>query len=176
MPARASIDLLPGEKLIRRMRQHWIALVRPAFGFIISTAGYIAVLAALNSFFPDRTDFPWFDWAFALGYAVLLLRFTARGLVSWITTVYLFTDNRIITRSGLLVVRGESIPLNKVNSIQFEKTLFERFIGSGSLTIESAAANEVRIKHVTGAEELQLELDAIMSADARYEQNPNTLR
>lgn len=174
--ASTSTDLLPGETLIRRMRQHWIALVAPTFKFLLLTAGYLAMINGLNTFTPDRSGVPGVDWILFGIYLILLIKFAGIGWVRWFTTIYLFTDARIITRSGLLVIRGESIPLNKVNSIQFEKTLLERFIGSGSLTIESAAANEVRIQHVTGAEEIQLELDALMSADARAENYPNTLR
>ena len=77
--------------------------------------------------------------------------------------MYLFTDQRIITRTGLFKIDGETIPLNKINSISFSKTLIERLYGSGSLVIESAARNEAVIKHVRGAENIQREIYELMS-------------
>lgn len=153
-------QLVPGERILWTMRPHWIILVLPTIWGIFSTAGYALLMAGLNNVVPDRSAAPFVDWVLFGVYLFLLIRYTAKGYVDWLTTRYTFTNQRVITRSGLIVINGETLPLDKVHSIQFKKTLLERVFGSGSLTIESAAENEAIIRHVTRAEEVHADLYA----------------
>jgi len=45
--------------------------------------------------------------------------------------------DRLIFRSGVLSKHGREIPLERVNDISFNASLFERMIGAGDLVIES---------------------------------------
>ena len=96
----------------------------------------------------------WLIWSITIATVLFLLHKSVRGIIRWATTRYLFTSHRILTTTGLFVVSGESIALNKIQTIQFKKTLLERLLGSGSLVIESAAENEIIISNVTGAEDV----------------------
>lgn len=154
-----STDLMPGETLLRRSRQHWIALVVPTLSAISLSVIYRLVMNGLDAIWADRSNFTWVDTTLLLLYVAGLLKWSGTGFIAWITTIYVFTSQRIVTRKGLLFISGESLPLAKVNSIQFSKTLLERLFGSGSLRIESAAENQVIIRHVTHAEEIQRQLD-----------------
>jgi uncharacterized membrane protein YdbT with pleckstrin-like domain len=58
--------------------------------------------------------------------------------VGWTTTNFVITTDRLINRSGVLRRQGIEIPLERVNTVFFKQTLFERIIGSGDLVIESA--------------------------------------
>lgn len=153
-------QLVPGERLLWQMRPHWIILVAPTFWGLVITGVYIATLAGINNVAPDRSAAAWIDWVLFGVYAIVLSRYALKGYVAWATTRYTFTNQRVITRTGLLVVSGETLPLDKVHSIQFKKTLLERAFGSGSLTIESAAENDAVIKNVTRAEEVHKDLYA----------------
>lgn len=153
-------QLVPGERILWTMRPHWIILVFPTIWGLTGTALYAAVLTGLNNVVPDRSSAPFVDWVLFGVYLFTLLRYTGKGYVDWFTTRYTFTNQRVITRSGLIVINGETLPLDKVHSIQFKKTLLERVFGSGSLTIESAAENEAIIRHVTRAEEVHADLYA----------------
>lgn len=160
--AAASRDpqLVAGERILWQMKPHWIILVAPIVWAVTSTALLIAILSGLNNIAPDRSAAPFVDWVLWGVYLFILVRYTAKGFVDWFTTRYVFTNQRVITRNGLIVISGETIPLDKVHSIQFKKTLLERVFGSGSLTIESAADNQAIIKHVTHAEEVHGDLYA----------------
>lgn len=153
-------QLVPGERILWTMRPHWIILVFPTLWGVLATAMYALVMTGLNNVVPDRSSAPFVDWVIFGVYAVTLLRYTAKGYVDWFTTRYTFTNQRVITRSGLIVINGETLPLDKVHSIQFKKTLLERLFGSGSLTIESAAENDAIIRNVTRAEEVHADLYA----------------
>lgn len=168
-------QLVAGERLLWQMRPHWIILVMPTIWGIVITAGYAGIMSGLNNLSPDRSSAQWIDWVLFGVYALLLIRYTAKGYVDWLTTKYTFTNQRVITKTGLIVISGETLPLDKVHSIQFKKTLLERLFGSGSLTIESAADNEAIIKNVTRAEEVHKDLYAEIahrSAVERRESGP----
>lgn len=167
-------SLIPGEEVVRRMRPHWIVLVVPAIVLILSTSVYIWALTSVRSWNMEvATNIS--TWVLTGGYAYVMIRYSLLGIIRWATTTYLFTDQRIITRTGLLRIDGESIALNKIHSIQFSKTLLERLLGSGSLTIETAAENQVNIRNVTSAEEVQRELYERIIANQEPEGHPRPL-
>lgn len=75
----------------------------------------------------------------AMAVVILLVLgwFLVRYIV-WSTTSFVITTDRLINRSGVLRREGIEIPLERVNTVFFKQTLFERIIGSGDLVIESA--------------------------------------
>jgi uncharacterized membrane protein YdbT with pleckstrin-like domain len=75
-----------------------------------------------------------------LGVIVLgfLVWFVLRYL-RWVTTNFVITTDRLIYRHGVLGKHGIEIPLDRVNTVLFSQTIFERVVGSGDLKIESAS-------------------------------------
>ncbi|MGA1435870.1 MAG: PH domain-containing protein [Ilumatobacteraceae bacterium] len=57
--------------------------------------------------------------------------------LSWVTTYFVVTSDRVIFRSGIISRRGVEIPLGRVNNVLFNQSLLERVIGAGDLLIES---------------------------------------
>ena len=68
----------------------------------------------------------------------VLIWFIARYVV-WSTTSFVVTTDRLISRVGVLSRQGIEIPLERVNTVFYSQTFFERLIGSGDLEIESAS-------------------------------------
>ena len=56
----------------------------------------------------------------------------------WVTTNFVVTSDRVIYRHGVLRKSGIEIPLEKINTVFFNQSLFERMVGAGDLVIESA--------------------------------------
>ncbi len=56
----------------------------------------------------------------------------------WSTTNFVVTTDRLIYRHGVLTKQGIEIPLDRVNTVFFKQSLFERMLGAGDLMIESA--------------------------------------
>lgn len=56
----------------------------------------------------------------------------------WVTTHFVVTTDRLIYRHGVVSKHGIEIPLERVNTVFFSQTLFERMLRSGDLVIESA--------------------------------------
>ena len=57
--------------------------------------------------------------------------------LKWMTTNFVITSDRLIFRSGVISKMGIEIPLERVNTIHFNQSIFERMTGSGDLLIES---------------------------------------
>ncbi len=72
-----------------------------------------------------------------LGVTVLVL-WSIRPFLQWMTTHYVVTNQRLITRQGIIARTGRDMPLIKINDISFSHTVLERLLGCGSLVVESA--------------------------------------
>ena len=64
-----------------------------------------------------------------------LLRFT---YLQWTTTNFVVTNERLVSRKGVISKEGIEIPLDRINTVFFNQSIFERIIGAGDLGIESA--------------------------------------
>jgi uncharacterized membrane protein YdbT with pleckstrin-like domain len=125
--------LSQNEKVALDLRPHW---------WYIAPAGAYLALAAIVGIFvlTQAGDNPGWDvLKFLSGIAVLvaLVYFAAR-YAKWSTTNFVVTDERVISRSGVVAKKGIEIPLDRVNTVFFHQSFFERLIGAGDLGIESA--------------------------------------
>ncbi len=86
-----------------------------------------------------------FDGALAtvLGWITLIafvfwLVDTLYEFVQWKTTQFVVTSERVTYQSGIIRRRGVSIPLNRINNVNFDQGLIARLLNNGIVTIESA--------------------------------------
>jgi len=122
--------LTDGEEVVTSFRQHWKLLIIPIGWFILAV---VLVVLAFKMF-----PWPWLEWAVVvvvIGGAILLV---ARPVVSWATTLYVLTNERLITRHGLIAKSGVEIPLENITNVNFSQSVFERMLGAGDLLVESA--------------------------------------
>jgi uncharacterized membrane protein YdbT with pleckstrin-like domain len=100
-------------------------------------------------------------WAI-VGLALLIaLRWCVWPWLVWRSTRYVLTDRRLVLRSGVLGRRGRDLPLVRINDVSFRRTLLERLIGAGTLTIETAGEHgRVVFDDVPSVELLQREIQA----------------
>ena len=77
----------------------------------------------------------------------------------WATTNIVLTTDRLILRAGVLSKSGREIPLERINDISFHQHLFERLLGTGDLTVESAGERgQETLRRVPDPERLQREI------------------
>ena len=125
--------LSQNEKVALDLRPHW--------WYIAPAAAYLAIAAIIGIFVltmdEDTTGVG--VLRFLAGIAVLLtLGNFAITYAKWSTTNFVVTDERVISRSGVVAKKGIEIPLDRVNTVFFHQSFFERLIGAGDLGIESA--------------------------------------
>jgi uncharacterized membrane protein YdbT with pleckstrin-like domain len=75
-------------------------------------------------------------WITIVMVTIASLRFALRW-VSWVTTYFVETTDRVIFRTGVISQRGIEIPLGRVNNVLSNQSLLERLIGARDLLIES---------------------------------------
>ena len=64
--------------------------------------------------------------------------------LKWVTTNFVITNDRIIFRQGVIAKSGIEIPLDRVNNVNFNQSIFERMLGAGDLLIESGGEDGQR--------------------------------
>jgi uncharacterized membrane protein YdbT with pleckstrin-like domain len=88
--------------------------------------------------------------------------------LKWTYTHFVITSDRVLYRTGVLSKRGVEIPLERVSNINFHQKIWERMIGAGDLTIESAGRDgQSKFNDVTHPEAVQQELYKQMETYAK---------
>jgi uncharacterized membrane protein YdbT with pleckstrin-like domain len=117
------------EQLILDLRPHWWFMFGPVAATIAAIV--VAILVLAN----DLHDIVKVIAGVAVAAAAIWL---ASRWARWATTNFVVTSDRLIYRHGVLSKSGIEIPLDRVNTIFFNQSIFERILGSGDLVIESA--------------------------------------
>ena len=121
-------QLFSNEEIVLDLRPHWWFFANQAATLLAAVVLGVAALFIGNGIINILA---------AVLLVVVLLWFLARYLV-WTTTAFVVTTDRLISRNGVFSRSGTEIPLERVNTVFFSQSFFERLIGSGDLEIESA--------------------------------------
>jgi len=106
-------------------------------------------------------------WAWGLA-AIIWAGWLGVKYLDWMFTYFVVTGDRVVYRTGVLAKKGVEIPLERISNINFGQRVWERVIGAGDLSIESAGRdgqsvfNDVR--HPDG---VQQEIYRQMEANAK---------
>ena len=115
------------EDIVLDLHPHWWFLVGPIVATLAASA--LAVLLARV-----EVDYVWLIGLVAL--VVALVWLFVRYL-KWRTTNFVLTTDRLIHRAGVLAKQGREIPLERINDLTVNQSLFERIIRAGDVLIES---------------------------------------
>jgi uncharacterized membrane protein YdbT with pleckstrin-like domain len=124
--------LSEGERVIREFRPHWRLLFIPALWLI----GGIAAIVLVNTTIPINNGTV--ELALSLAVVLALIPLVVGPLIKWWFTSYVLTNERLITRSGVIARSGVEIPLENIANVLFSQNVVERLLGAGDLLIESA--------------------------------------
>jgi uncharacterized membrane protein YdbT with pleckstrin-like domain len=129
-----SPDLLSDdEEVVVDMHPHWWTMVPISALLAVVIVGGLALLAKGG----DSSLWSAAQIIAGLLLIVILPMFAIR-YAKWVTTEFVVTTERVISRKGVFAKNGIEIPLDRINTVFFEQTAFERVAGSGDLGIESA--------------------------------------
>lgn len=123
--------LIEGEEIVLETRPNWSLLAGPVLLGALVLAGLVALLVIWSSA-PV--------WVAAvIGAAFLVdVGYVLSRYIVWRATLLVVTTHRVIYRTGVFTRRGREIPIDRVQDVSFAQSLFERMVGAGSLTVESA--------------------------------------
>jgi uncharacterized membrane protein YdbT with pleckstrin-like domain len=146
--------LVEGEQVVMHKHPHWKMLVVPVLALLL-VVGVGTFVAALVR---TTTWAPWAWLALAVVGLGLVARLTVVPVVRWRTTHFVVTNRRVLVREGVLTRHGIDIPMRRINSVQFRRTVFERILGCGTLVIESASDEPLEFDDVPGVQKVHMML------------------
>ena len=151
------------EKVVEHLHPHWITLVPATFWFIVICA---AGGAGIN-YAPDHgTGRSVVIIAIIVVGVVLLLWLAFTPWLAWRTTHYVFTTHRVLIRRGVFKRTGRDIALQRISDVSFTQTLWDRMVGAGTLTIESAGEHgQENLTNVPRSDQQQQMLNRLIEED-----------
>jgi uncharacterized membrane protein YdbT with pleckstrin-like domain len=114
------------------LHPHWWFFAKAAMALVASIILGIVVRVLLDG--DAETILTWVALVLIVASAIWLVGRYAK----WSTTNFVITSDRVIFRSGIVAKSGIEIPLERVNTVLSNQSVFERFLGAGDLIIESA--------------------------------------
>ena len=117
------------EEIVLDLVPHWWFMVKSAS--FLGLALLIALIVVANDYY---------SWINSIVGICVLITLGYFGLIyaQWRTTNFVVTNERIISRGGVVSKKGMEIPVDRINTVFFEQGALERVIGAGSLMVESA--------------------------------------
>jgi uncharacterized membrane protein YdbT with pleckstrin-like domain len=153
--------LTEGETIVLDLRPHWKALVGPVLWTILIGAavglGYVKMVRG------DARD----PLRIALVVLAFIAWFKLAGLpmARWRFTQFVLTNERVISRSGVIAKHSREIPVETINDVTFNQSILERILNAGDLVIESAGEHgQDRFTDIRRPEQVQLEVYRISEA------------
>lgn len=116
------------EQVVLDLRPHWIYMAEPTFAVLGAVIVGLITLKIGNSILEY------------LGAALVLFCLGWFGVryAKWSNTNFVVTTQRVIHRVGVISKHGIEVPLERINTVFFNQSVFERMLGAGDLGIESA--------------------------------------
>ena len=143
--------------------------LRPHWWFFVPRLGVLLLAVLLGIVVMAAGDGTTLDNGALKGLAgiavvVALVWFGIR-YAQWATTNFVVTSDRVIYRHGVLAKRGIEIPLDRINTVVFNQSFFERIIGAGDLEIESAAETPSKFTDIRKPSIVQAEIYRLTEAN-----------
>lgn len=140
--------LVPGERVVAVVRQHWFSQIRPIAVFValLFLATFVEAEAPRTRGGAVLASFFWYA-AFA-GALYLLWRY-----LNWRHDWFVATDKRFLMFYGFIRRKVAMMPLMKVTDMTFDRSVMGRVIGYGTFVLESAGQSQAlsRIEYVPDA-------------------------
>ncbi len=116
-------ELKKDEKILIIIRQHWLRLVLPVVAWLL-----LAILL-----------FWWLEFITAFIIMLLAAIFPLIEYVNWRNNIWCVTNMRVVDESGFFSRHSKESPLDKINNVEYNQSLWGRIIGFGSVDIQTAA-------------------------------------
>ncbi len=128
------------EDLVQIVRLKWVKLIRPALVFLALVLAALIVVTFLPFSFVIRTTVSGVVLIFAIGFFIY-------HWLYWKDEFMLITSKRVVLEKGVFSRSTREIPLNKINDVSCQQSLFGRMFHYGNIEIASA--------NVKGPEKIQ---------------------
>ena len=116
-------ELKKDEKILIIIKQHWLGLALPVFAWLLLT---VILLWWLHN---------------ATAFIIILLTalYPMIEYLNWKTKIWCVTNLRVVGESGFFSRYSKESPLDKINNVEYDQTIWGRLLGFGSVDIQTAA-------------------------------------
>ncbi|HYH24270.1 MAG TPA: PH domain-containing protein [Blastococcus sp.] len=155
--------LADDEEVVRHLHPHGLTLFWPVVRMllIVGTASFSTAII------PAGRQQGLLRMLVVLVALLLLGTMVAVPLLRWRTTHYVITTHRLLLREGILARRGRDLGLSRISDVSYRQTLWERIVGSGTLTVESAGDGRPTVlRRIPDSDGVQQLLNVLMEEDA----------
>lgn len=156
-----------GEVIAFEMKPHWRALILPVLWLVLEVFIGVWLFVSLGSWswsaggIGQTLGQP----AILIAGLIILIVWVIRPFLFWLTTQYVFTNRRIITRAGVIAKKGRDMPLAKINNVSFEVGVLGRLLNYGRLEVTSASDENLVIDDVPNVEVIQRDVYRLHEED-----------
>lgn len=139
------------------LHPHWWFFAKPVTALVLSIIASVIAVAA------DAAD--WIRWICLIALIASIVWVVVQ-YGRWVTTNFVITSDRVIFRTGVISKTGIEIPLERVNTVHFSQTMFERIVGAGDLMIESGGTEgQQRFTDIRRPDRVQKEIHVQMEVN-----------
>jgi uncharacterized membrane protein YdbT with pleckstrin-like domain len=161
------------EKVVEHLHPHWITLVPATLWFIALCAAGGFGLAEVSNNMDSGTGRNIVVGIIIVVGVVLLCWLTFAPWIRWRTTHYVFTTHRVLIRRGVFTRTGRDIAMQRINDVGFSQSLWDRLVGAGTLTIESAGEQgQEELTNVPNSDQMQQRLNRLIEEDSDRRNRP----
>jgi len=112
------------EKLLIVIRNHWIKLVPSFFAWLV-----LSILLI------------WLVPSHSVAFVIVLLTAIYPGIeyINWKHNLWAVTNMRVVDESGYFTRYSKESPLDKINNVEYDQSVWGRLLGYGDVDIQTAA-------------------------------------
>lgn len=115
-------ELKKDEKILVTIRQHWIKLALPFIAWLLA-----AILLI------------WFAKTVGFVIALLTALYPMYEYLNWKNNLWCVTNVRVVDESGFFSRYSKESPLDKINNVEYDQSIWGRIFGYGNVDIQTAA-------------------------------------
>jgi uncharacterized membrane protein YdbT with pleckstrin-like domain len=116
-------QLKKNEKLLIIIRHHWLKLILPIFAWVMLTV-------LLFIFAPPKI---------ALIIALVIALYPGYLFLEWKYNIWAVTNMRVVDEAGFFSRYSKESPLDKINNVEYDQSMWGRMFGFGDVEIQTAA-------------------------------------
>jgi uncharacterized membrane protein YdbT with pleckstrin-like domain len=149
-----------GEDVVLHMRTHAKALVIPVLVLLVTAAAMGFAMGVL----PDAgTGSSAGRWLLLAAGVAVVARWSVWPFLTWLSTTYTVTTERLVTRQGVVSRYGRDIPLGRINDVAYDQDLVDRMLRCGSLNVSAASEQgTIVLRDVPRVHEVQLQMSELV--------------
>lgn len=150
------------ERVVRHLHPHWLTVFVPTVLFII----VVGVGAFLIAVIPEGGSQDILRIIVIVIAILVLIALVVIPILRWRTTHYVITTHRVMVRSGILSRSGKDIGLTRITDVSYTQSLWDRVIGAGTLTIESAGEGPPQVfRNIPNSDDTQQLINHLVEED-----------